>query len=166
MSLCIKSDKIRKSSTLYSTTINLNGKLKCEKYFFFPFFFVLTTMSESDTDTTVTRSSITRSSVSTSHEHKKCKHNTSVAASDNDRPTTTIAGRANQSHTSYFFYKDPSNNEIAYCIICKRNPETKAYPYSRKGGSTSNMSNHLRDKHNITKHNYLDYLDGNDEVNY
>src|SRR5687767_12602278 len=98
------------------------------KIFFFPFF-VLTTMSESDTDTTVTRSSITRSSVSTSHGRKKRKHNArTVAASDNDRTTPTIAGRANQSHTSYFFYKDPSNNEIAYCIIRKRNPETKAYP--------------------------------------
>jgi len=126
--------------------------------------FVLTTMSESDT--TVTCSSITCSSVSTSHGRKKHRHNTeSVAASDNDRPTPTT-GRANQSHTSYFFYKDPIKNEIAYCIICKRNPETKAYPYSRKGSSTSNMSNHLRDKHGISKYNYLDYLNGNDEVNY
>src|SRR5688500_15229705 len=108
MSLCIKSDKIRKSFTLYSTTINLNRKLKCEKYFFFPFFFVLTTMSKSDTDTTVTRSSITCSSVNTSHGRKKRKHNArTVAASDNNRTTPTIAGRANQSHTSYFFYKDP-----------------------------------------------------------
>jgi hypothetical protein len=140
-------------------------KTKMQKlYFFLLSSFVLTTMSESDT--TVTRSSITRSSVSTSHERKKRKHITeSIAASDSDRPTPTT-GRANQSHTSYFFHKDPRNNEIAYCIICKRNPGTKAYPYSRKGGSTSNMSNHLRDKHSISKYNYLDYLDGNDEVNY
>ncbi|RIA88105.1 hypothetical protein C1645_826821 [Glomus cerebriforme] len=54
-------------------------------------------MSGSDIDTTVTRSSITRSSVSTSHGRKKRKHNArSVAASDNNRPTPTIAGRANQ----------------------------------------------------------------------
>lgn len=126
------------------------------------YFFVLITMSESDT--TVTNSSIARSSVSTSCGRKKRKNNPDVTTLDNDSLTPTIAGRANKSHTSYFFHKDPDDIEIAYCIICERNPNTTAYPYSRKGGSTSNMSNHLRDKHGITRFNYSEYLDGNNEV--
>src|SRR6266498_1380182 len=110
-------------------------------------------MSDSD-------STITRSSFSASNERKKRKNNlgSASAVSDNDRP----AERSNRSHTSYFFHKDSNNDQIAYCIICERNlsdTNRKPYPYSRKGGSTSNLSCHLRDKHSITRYNYLDYLD-------
>lgn len=75
--------------------------------------------------------------------------------------------RVNKSHTAYFFRKDPNNNDIAYCKICEQNlagTNKRSYPYSCKGGTTSNISNHLRDKHGITSHNYQDYLDTNQEV--
>ena len=108
-----------------------------------------------------TESTLTRSSISTINERKKRKNNLGIIPSDNDRPLE----RSNRSHTSYFFRKVPNNNEIAYCIICERTSK-KPYPYSRKGGSTSNLSCHLRDKHQITKFNFLEYLDANDEVRF
>ena len=40
----------------------------------------------------------------------------------------------------------------------------KPYTYTRKGGNTTSMINHLRDKHNITKDNYTRYLDEHSEV--
>lgn len=118
----------------------------------------------SESDTTVTRSSITRSSASTTRTRKKHKNNVeNDTILDNDNAPTPA--RVNQSHTAYFFRKDPSNNDVAYCILCEQDTNTAAYPYSRKGGSTSNISNHLRDRHGITKFNYLEYLDVNNEVN-
>ena len=121
----------------------------------------------SESDTTITNSSIARSSVSATYARKKRKNVENDLTSDTDRLTPTpTASRANKSHTSYFFVKDPSDNDIAYCIFCVRDPDIDAYPYSRKGGSTSNMSNHLRERHRVTKFNYLEYLDANHEVNY
>jgi hypothetical protein len=40
----------------------------------------------------------------------------------------------------------------------------KVYSYSQKGGNTTNLISHLRDKHHITKDNYLEYLDEHEEV--
>jgi BED zinc finger len=112
----------------------------------------------SDTDSTFTHSSF-----STYNDREKRKNNLgSAVSSDSDR--LDKSERSNRSHTTYFFHKDSNNNEIAYCILCERKLAKKPYPYSRKGGSTSNLSCHLRDKHNITKYNYLEYLDANDEV--
>ncbi|CAI2190007.1 7348_t:CDS:1 [Funneliformis geosporum] len=90
-------------------------------------------------------STITRSSISISNERKKRKNKMNATSSNNDMP----AERSNRRHTSYFFRKDPNNNDVAYFIICERTSK-KPYPYSRRGGSTSNLSCHLRDKHEIT----------------
>ncbi|PKY58306.1 hypothetical protein RhiirA4_412068 [Rhizophagus irregularis] len=65
-------------------------------------------------------------------------------------------------HTSFFFRTDESNFEIAYCKICER-ANQNPYPYSHKGGNTSNLIAHLRDKHGIIKENYTEYLDVNNE---
>jgi hypothetical protein len=114
-----------------------------------------------DSDSTVTRSSaITRSStLSYSSDRKKRKRNAT--------PTPSEPDRTNKSHVNYFFRKDAENNEIAYSILCERRlPDNKMpYGYSRKGGSTSNLQTHLRDKHGITKNNYKEYLDEDDKVN-
>lgn len=75
---------------------------------------------------------------------------------------TGLVNRSNQSHTAFFFRIDGNNSDIAYCKICERTGN--AYPYSRKGGNTSGLIAHLRDKHNITKNNYAGYLDDNKEV--
>src|SRR5688572_24172927 len=77
--------------------------------------------------------------------------------------------RSNQSHTSFFFRIDEGNPEIAYCKICEHNftgTNQKPYPYTRKGGNTSNMIAHLRDKHGIIKDNYTEYLNEHQEVQY
>ena len=77
------------------------------------------------------------------------------------------AKRSNKSHTSYFFCIDESNSELAYCKICELNlsrTQKKPYAYTRKGGNTSSMIAHLRDKHDIIKDNYTQYLDEYSEV--
>ena len=77
------------------------------------------------------------------------------------------AERSNKSHTSYFFRIDESNSELAYCKICELNlsgTQKKPYAYTRRGGNTSSMIAHLRDKHDITKDNYTQYLDEHSEV--
>ncbi|CAB5213019.1 unnamed protein product [Rhizophagus irregularis] len=56
--------------------------------------------------------------------------------------------------------------EFAYCKICELNyinTNKQVYSYSRKGGNTTNLINHLKDKHGITKDNYLEYLDESEE---
>ncbi|CAB4398706.1 unnamed protein product [Rhizophagus irregularis] len=58
------------------------------------------------------------------------------------------------------------NGDFAYCKICESNfanTNKRAYGYSRKGGNTTNLIAHLRDKHNITKDNYSEYLDEHEE---
>ena len=109
-------------------------------------------------------STITRSSLSTlSNERKKRKNNSGEAVATTSKPVDRI----NKSHTTYFFHKDSDNNEIAYCVLCERKltgTDKNSYLYSRKEGSTSNLTSHLRDKHGITKFNYLEYLDTNNEV--
>lgn len=114
----------------------------------------------SDSDSTVTRSSFSVSSGRKKRKYNLETKSQSAASSDNDRR----ADRSNRSHTSYFFHKDSSDDQIAYCIICERDTSKKPYPYSRKGGSTSNLSCHLRDKHGISKFNYLEYLDSDNKV--
>ncbi|PKC75120.1 hypothetical protein RhiirA1_506003 [Rhizophagus irregularis] len=107
----------------------------------------------SETDSTVTRSS------TFSNDRRKRKRN--ATSPEIAKPID----RTNKSHTTYFFRKDTDDNEIAYCILCERKlaANRKPYPYSRKGGSTSNLAVHLRDKHGVTKNNYLEYLDVNNE---
>ncbi|CAB5211948.1 unnamed protein product [Rhizophagus irregularis] len=107
----------------------------------------------SETDSTVTRSS------TFSNDRRKRKRN--ATSPEIAKPID----RTNKSHTTYFFRKDTDDNEIAYCILCERKlaANRKPYPYSRKGGSTSNLAVHLRDKYGVTKNNYLEYLDVNNE---
>ncbi|CAG8577004.1 6422_t:CDS:2 [Cetraspora pellucida] len=105
----------------------------------------------SDLDSNESYSSIFETENSITSLRKKCK--TDLIKSSN---------RKNKSHTVYFFRKDPNNYDIAYCIICEQNNQ-KSYPYSRKGGSTSNLFGHLRDKHSITAHNYRNYLNANNK---
>ena|SRR5688572_3352277 len=81
-----------------------------------------------------------------------------IIIQDQCQPVST---RKNRSHTSFFFRVE---GDLAYCKICELNTNKKAYGYSRKGGNTSNLINHLRDKHNITKDNYSEYLDEREEV--
>ncbi|GBC47675.2 zinc finger BED domain-containing protein 1-like [Rhizophagus irregularis DAOM 181602=DAOM 197198] len=91
----------------------------------------------SETDSTVTHSS------TFSNDRRKRKRN--ATSPEIAKPID----RTNKSHTTYFFRKDTDDNEIAYCILCERKlaANRKPYPYSRKGGSTSNLAVHLRDKH-------------------
>ena len=75
--------------------------------------------------------------------------------------------RKNKSHITFFFRIDENDADIAYCKICENNhigTHKKITPYSRKGGNTSNMISHLRDKHKIIKENYTQYLDEYEEV--
>ena len=87
----------------------------------------------------------------------------STPSSTRKKRTGSISIRTNKSHTAFFFRIDENNSEITYCKICEKNNGT-AYPYSRKGGNTSNMIVHLCDKHSITKNNYTEYLDEDKEV--
>ena len=75
--------------------------------------------------------------------------------------------RTNRSHTAYFFRVEKENSNIAYCKICETNfagTNKPAYGYNRKGGNTTNLITHLRDKHNITKENYLEFLDDEEVI--
>jgi hypothetical protein len=86
---------------------------------------------------------------------------TSGTTKKNRRQAST---RSNRSHTTFFFRV---TDEFAYCKICELNfagTNKTAYGYSRKGGNTTNLLAHLRDKHNITKDNYLEFLDNQEEV--
>ena len=126
--------------------------------FHFPFInFNPMSVINSETSSSITRSSTSISITSTDRRKRK------RAVLDIE----TQNNRSNKSHTTYFFRKDTDNHEVTYCIICERKlvgTNKKPYPYSRKGGSTSNLSSHLRDKHGISKYNYLEYLDSNNEV--
>ncbi|CAG8846440.1 39095_t:CDS:2, partial [Gigaspora margarita] len=82
-------------------------------------------------------SNVTLSTISTSSTTTRKKRKASVKIS-----------YSNKSYTSYFFHIDKDNVELAYCKIC---------------GNTSNMIAHLRDKHNIIKDNYTDFLDEHNE---
>jgi hypothetical protein len=89
--------------------------------------------------------------------------------SSSQRKWVANASRSNKSYTAYFFHIDNNNSDITYCKVCEHNlsgSHQKPYPYSRKGGNTSNMIAHLRDKHGIIRNNYTKYLDNNNEVWY
>ncbi len=92
------------------------------------------------------------------------------AQSKNNRQkqkSNVLTNRSNQSHTYFFFRIDDNNPELVYCKICELNlkdTNKKPYAYTRKGGNTTSMINHLRDKHNITKDSYTRYLDEHNEV--
>src|SRR6266542_3546933 len=97
-------------------------------------------MSETD-------STITGLSWSNFNEHKKRKSNLKKV----------IIDRSNKSFTNYFFCRDSKDDDKAYCIICEQNltgTNKKPYPYSQKGGITTNLANHLRDKHDIVPYNF------------
>ncbi|PKY54547.1 hypothetical protein RhiirA4_473417 [Rhizophagus irregularis] len=58
------------------------------------------------------------------------------------------------------------NSDFAYCKIYESNfanINKRAYSYSWKGENTTNLIAHLKDKHNITKDNYSEYLDEHEE---
>jgi hypothetical protein len=100
-------------------------------------------------------------------ETETVKSTSSLSRKKRRTTTDTTKTRNNQSHTSYFFRLDPVDPSITYCKICADNlagTQKKPYPYHRKGGNTTNLINHLRDKHNISKNNYLNYLGVNNEV--
>jgi hypothetical protein len=83
------------------------------------------------------------------------------------RKSGVSANRSNQSHTYFFFRVDNNNPELVYCKICELNlkdTNKKPYAYTRKGGNTSSMISHLRDRHNITRDNYTQHLDERSEV--
>ncbi|CAG8484464.1 526_t:CDS:1 [Cetraspora pellucida] len=93
---------------------------------------------------------------------------TSLTTSRKKRKANVETSCSNKSYTSYFFHIDEGNIEHAYCKICEHNfagSRQTPYPYTRKGGNTSNMIAHLCDKHNIIKDNYTDFLDEHNEVN-
>jgi hypothetical protein len=64
-----------------------------------------------------------------------------------------------------FFFR--VEGDYTYCKICEinfANTNKKVHGYKRLSGNTSNLISHLRDKHHITKDNYLEYLDEHKEV--
>ena len=66
--------------------------------------------------------------------------------SQKKRKSNVTADRSNKSHTSFFFRKDEDNPDLAYCQICEFNfsgTREKPYAYSRKGGNTTSIINHL-----------------------
>ena len=112
------------------------------------YFFPSSSSDEEDSNTTL--------STQSSKSQKKQKSNKTV-------------NRKNQSHTSFFFRIDEQDSEIVYCRICELNhfrTSKTPYPYTRKGENTSNMIAHLRDRHDITKSNYTEYLDNNKQVRH
>ena len=112
-------------------------------------------ISETETVTTNSSNSLNR----------KKRNSINIIKSRNNQSTTK--SRNNQSHTSYFFRTDPINTSITYCKVCEINlagARQKPYAYSRKGGNTTNLIAHLRDKHKITKENYLQFLDNSNQV--
>ena len=65
------------------------------------------------------------------------------------------------------FFIDNNDSTLVYCKICEHNLSgicQKPYSYTHKSRNISNMIAHLRDKHNITKDNYTQYLDEYKEV--
>ncbi|CAG8501844.1 15562_t:CDS:1, partial [Dentiscutata heterogama] len=92
-------------------------------------------------------SSLTEAGISSSNPTNNRKKRKNKSNSSN---------RINKSHTTYFFSRDPNNNDIAYCMICKNlaNITKESYPYNHKGSTATNMASHLQKKHGIIKQNY------------
>ena len=110
--------------------------------------------SDIDNDSNTTPGSPSTRSADLSNNRKK-------------RQSNIATNRSNKSHTSFFFRIDENNSELAYCKICEfdlSGTQKKPYAYSRKGGNTSSLINHLRDRHNITKDNHKQYLNEHGEV--
>jgi hypothetical protein len=100
---------------------------------------------------------------SDSGDDSRTIQSTPSSISRKKRVANVSINRSNKSYTSFFFRIDENNYETVYCKICERVNQS-VYPYTRKGGSTSNMITHLRDKHGIIKDNYTEYLDDYKEV--
>ena len=100
------------------------------------------------------------SSLSTISDFKAID-DTNSTISEGDSIIQTVSTRKNHSYTLFFFRV---RGDLSYCKICEANTNKKAFGYSRKGGNTSNLITHLREKHDITKDNYSEYLDQHEEV--
>ncbi|RGB25813.1 hypothetical protein C1646_675281 [Rhizophagus diaphanus] len=104
------------------------------------------------------------SSPSTFSDSETIDDTNSTISEDDTIIHQTVSAQKNCSHTSYFFRVE---GDLVYCKICElnfTNTNKKAYGYSRKSGNTSNLLIHLRDKHNITKDNYSEYLNEYEEA--
>ncbi|CAG8484715.1 8814_t:CDS:2 [Cetraspora pellucida] len=89
------------------------------------------------------------------------------------RKTTLLSSKTNTklhsncNHTAYFFKSDPNDSSITYCKVCEINlssTQQKLYPYNRRDVNTMNLINYLHDKHDITKENYIEFLDKHNEL--
>ncbi|CAG8651453.1 12551_t:CDS:2, partial [Cetraspora pellucida] len=81
-----------------------------------------------------------------------------------NKSKSSQSNRINKSHTSYFFYKDSEDNNIAYCIVYKNfdSKNKKPYPYSCKEVYpyiyTLKQMFALRTKDDETVDSYLDLI--------
>ncbi|GBC17178.1 zinc finger BED domain-containing protein 1-like [Rhizophagus irregularis DAOM 181602=DAOM 197198] len=97
-----------------------------------------------------------------SDEDSHTTHSTQSSKTRKKRKANIVSDRNNKSHTSFFFHIDKNDSDLVYCKICEYDLSgsyRKPYAYTRKGGNTSSMIAHLRDKHGITKDNFTNYLD-------
>jgi hypothetical protein len=102
-----------------------------------------------------------------SDEDSHTTHSTQSSKTRKKRKANIVSDRSNKSHTSFFFRIDENDSDLVYCKICEYDlfgSYRKPYAYTRKGGNTSSMIAHLRDKHGITKDNFTNYLDEYREV--
>ncbi|CAG8810212.1 9822_t:CDS:1, partial [Gigaspora rosea] len=100
-----------------------------------------------------------------SQKKRRTSNSTIVPTSSNtSAPTKPL--RANASYTQFCFENNEAGNTIRYCKLCIKKLEgsqLRPYPYNKSGGSTGNLTQHLRDKHKITSKNYLYYLDSQNQ---
>ncbi|CAG8645813.1 7941_t:CDS:2 [Cetraspora pellucida] len=92
---------------------------------------------------------------------------TSSIISRKKRKANAETSHSNKSYISYFFHIDKNNVELTYYKICVHNlagSRQPPYPYTYKGGNTSNMIAYLHNKHKIIKDNYTDYLDEHNKL--
>ncbi|EXX55856.1 hypothetical protein RirG_221500 [Rhizophagus irregularis DAOM 197198w] len=88
----------------------------------------------------------------------------SDADSDEDSHTThsTQSSKTRKKRKANIVSDHKNDSDLVYCKICEYDLSgsyRKPYAYTRKGGNTSSMIAHLRDKHGITKDNFTNYLD-------
>jgi hypothetical protein len=86
---------------------------------------------------------------------------TNSTISEGNSIIQTVSTWKNHRYILFFFRV---REDLSYCKICEANTNKKAFGYSWKGGNTSNLITHLREKYDITKDNYSEYLDEHEEV--